>query len=455
MTKIKIIILSILGIILLGSYHKVLAFGISPAGIYNDRLMPGAKFEQSFTVSRSLEEKEDLIVLVEPDLGEIASWFSYEPSQSFDFPGNKSEVKLTIKVSVPPDAALKSYDGFIRVKATTKEKNTGVSIVKGVRMDVNLLTSNIVVSDLLVRAMRFADVKEGEPLSLTLTIENKGNVAVAPSKATVEVLNLNQEPIGTLTTDKADKVDANQTEDIVMDLPLTVALGKGEYFGVAKVYLGEKVLRQERLVFRVLEKTGEDMGGVEDGKTAKQKVTLNLGIKIGTYTVCYGLISLGIVLLILLALLPDKIKGKKRLVLVALAVVCLLTGGWCYLSKQKKTVTEVPQEKIDVPVSKKVDEPMVVTELATPSGTVKGAMVELREREVIEPVVISDSTGRPSYYVYEKADTSSRPIYAAREGESFKVISETSLFYNVVMEDGTSGWLPKAFVKDRETVEIP
>lgn len=52
------------------------------------------------------------------------------------------------------------------------------------------------------------------------------------------------------------------------------------------------------------------------------------------------------------------------------------------------------------------------------------------------------------YAIYKTADISSDILYKANEGEEFKVLSETDTWFEVELQDGSTGWLQKTIVKD-------
>jgi hypothetical protein len=160
---------------------------------------------------------------------------------------------LKVNIAVPSDTELKPTNGFIRIKAvgTQQDLNSSVSVVKGARLGVNLNTTDQDFVELLVRAIDIADVNGGDPIKSVLKVENKGNIAAGPDLVTLEIQNLNQQPITTLEDNTIDTIEPGETSEVTAEFIGSIEIG--EYFGVVKVYYQGTLLREETLVFNVLE----------------------------------------------------------------------------------------------------------------------------------------------------------------------------------------------------------
>lgn len=227
--------------------------GVSPAEIINDHLKPGGTITQQITLSQS-EPNEDIKVTITTDVGDANDWFSFKPGKEFTIPAGQSQFPIEVVINVPSDASLDQFKGAVRFTAVPadQERVGGVSIAKGGRLDVDLITTNKDVGDLLVRLIDIQDLDEGDSLNVDMKIENKGNVTDAPDKVTLEILDLNQNPLESLEATEFDTIEPSETKTIQAKFYPTV--GIGEFFGIVKVYYNDEVLREERLVFNINKK---------------------------------------------------------------------------------------------------------------------------------------------------------------------------------------------------------
>jgi len=238
------------GLVLLKGARPIWAgFGISPAGLYHQHLKPGTCFSQTFVISRA-DPDDELVAVIETDLAEIEDWFQFEPGKKFTLPSGKKRVDFEIKVCPPSEAPFQRYQGVIRVKAAPREEEiVGVSVVKGARIEVDLTTTEENFTDLIVRQIKISDVEGDQPIKVWLKIENRGNTVAAPDRLELEILDLRQQPLTTLTTEQLSPIPPSEIKEI--EVSLETDLGSGEYFVWAKVYLGDQLLRKERLVFQI------------------------------------------------------------------------------------------------------------------------------------------------------------------------------------------------------------
>ena len=419
-------------------------FGVSPSNIYHEYLKPGGHFEQKITLSRS-DPEEDLEVLVQPALEEMRDWFKFDPGMKFTFPKGQNRISLTAIVDVPADAPYKTYQGIIRVKAMTKESVAGgVAVVKGARVDVELVTTKVNVTEIEVRQMKMRDVVGGETLKLEIEAVNKGNTDVALS-AKVKVLNLQMQTLEELEDSEVGVLKPNETKTLVAEFE--TKLGQGEYFAEASV-LGEGVVvRKERLVFRISERLKieeiiikpERWG--EFGKliTDRSYVRRVIGeIILATMVVLLVWYGKKWWLLALLAL-----KAKRYLAVKILIGLLILAGLWVGVKQlgELRQGEEVEQD------TELIESPKGTSgvDVTTGDGWVEGLSTGENDR-----VAVIGETDR-AYPVYSEPDSQSRVVYYAKEGEDLRVLEERAQWYRVVLPDSTSGWLSKTSVKSTES----
>ena len=411
--------------------NKVFAgFGVSPGILGRENVKPGQSFEQEIVMSRSNPD-EDYEVLIETELDEMEGWITFDPGLKVDFPKGEKLLKVIARFSIPEAAAYKDYSGIIRFKASPKASAEGVSIVEGVRVDANISITEVDSPELRVRLLDIEDVVLGDKVKLLIRAENSGNVDIAPTRATLSIMDLQQNVIESLETTDIEIIPAFQTNDIYAEFPTELALG--EYFADAKVYFGEDLLREERLVFRIIEKVIVPESTTEDEST--------------TFITCDNylifIISIVAVIATCVVVISKKVKEskKKRVILITLLVTLLIVIGMGFFKhiKCRGMISEVSEDTKEESIEGAATERGVA---------IFDTVVGLDEAEPRETTI---KDGVLYYEVYESPDFDSKVIYYAVENEQLDFLEEKAKWYRVILEDGTVGWLPKISVKSVDT----
>ncbi len=428
-------------------------FGISPSDISNKHLMPGDHMEMEIVLSRS-DPIEDLDIVIEPALNEISSWFKFEPGMSFTFPKGQQRFPFKVIIDVPQDAPLNQFEGVIRIKASESGSDSGgVSIVKGARLDVELMTTDIAVTDLLVRSMNMKDVGQYSPLELIAKIENVGNTSSSPDEVKVTVMDLNQQPIKELVTTEIEEIEPYTTKEVSAYFD-DHGLEIGEYFGVGQIIKDGSVLREERMVFRVTE-GGESRVTLDGGDQGSDRFTKE--------NILSGLALLG--LLGALAYGFWRVLGKDKKYKKyekIFNIVLAISLGFLVIGVMGIVLTNIPsadkpqtletKEEIEATAdpesspNEDEDQAELTINEGTESAQVQGISTDNSENDNFNPLVVSNFEGE-GYPIYQEPNYTSSIIQIANEGETFDVIDENSRWYQVVLSDGTSGWLPKSSIK--------
>jgi len=430
-------------------------FGVSPSNIYHEYLKPGGHFEQKITLSRS-EADEELEIVVEPTLEELASWFTFDPGMRFTFPKGEHRISFTAIIDVPADAVFKTYGGVIRVKAISSGGPAGgVAIVKGARIDVELLTTELNVTQIEVKEMKMRDVVGEETLKLDINATNNGNTDVSPT-AQITIMDLQMQELETLEAKDFGVLTPNKTE--VLTAEFDTNLGTGEYFAEAAVLVNGTVARRDRLVFRIKDKVAEEI--INKPKLLQAKVVMDF---VSNNVVPVVIISLSASLLIATTVFKNKLvlllakKAKYLQIIRLILILATATSLLSILLKQRESnlnlntetnpetkIEEVGEEKPEVSI-----EPTTAT--ATEEGVVQGVFFENNEDNLDEPqsvLMVTANDGQVVYPLYTNPDITSKILYYAKSDETFDVIEEKSQWYRVVLPSGTSGWLPKESVKN-------
>lgn len=477
-----IITLLALGFAFAGKQSAFAGFGISPSDIINDHLKPGAHYEKTIVVSRS-DPTEDLKGTVEVEVEGANEWFTFNPGKDFLLPTGQERFPVTVIIDVPEDADLKNYSGTLRFTgASLDEEKAGVTIVKGARVQVQLATTDLDVTNLLVRALRFESTDNPESLNLYMYIENIGNTDAAPSLVKLDVIDLADKPIGSFETTEVEPIPAGESKEVTAKF--TTNLNTGEYYGLVKVYLGEDLLREERLYFKitvpqVTEETKEvpvAVGFAAEGGKFQQFISKY-----------WTLIALGVGGILLLALIllllsrrhkesEDKkvqtltpVEEKTNIALMSIIIILVILAGilfvLVYLTSTDNLVTKLPHlamvkttVKVPVDTENTTSESdysgveMASTEEITETQDVMGASIQNQnsdKKEAPKPgltVIGPQSNGY--YYIYAQPDLTSQIIYISKDGEALKVFDENNFWYGVYLPDGkTQGWIEKLSVK--------
>jgi hypothetical protein len=415
-------------------------FGVSPTDIYNEYLAPGMTFEKEFTLSRS-GSLEELDIYIEPDLGDITSWFTFSPGSVFKFEQGEDIKTFRVIVNVPQDAEYTEYDGVVRVKAVpSSEEIKGVSITQGVRLDAGLIVTEVVVRKLAILSIDALDAIVGEPVQIELLGENQGNTDVSPT-IKAKIMDLNMNILEEHDLSDFGVIEAGKTSTLTAQLPTSLPVG--EYFVEVQVLLDGEELRTERVVFNIREAEVEED---ED-----QNIPLIAGIidffrnNRAFVIVIFIAILLAIIIEILTYILTGKLwekekmekhrekpwailLGSKQLTRAALsfAVGFIILLGILLYPTLTMEVKEVSEET-----------PLITEE----TGETQGVQDTDFSLNVFPSIEV------PRYVVYVDPDTTSEIVYTAMENEEFDVIEETEGWYKVSLEDGNTGWLEKRVVK--------
>lgn len=242
-------------------------FGVSPPTITNTQLTPGSIYKQQIMLLRSSAD-EELKVKVKINATEIESWMSIDRGEEFMLPKGELQVPMVVTFKIPKGAELGNYTGNINVRiAPADDKGGGVAIALGARIDINLSLTNVSYADFLVRVISIPDFERlGAPWSwkiwsglynklfykirVVMSLENKGNVKVAPSKVAIEVWDLTKKDLLEKHEDKKlDTVKPFSTGEVTAKF--STKLPVGQYWAKIKVYKGQEVVNFYEIAFSV------------------------------------------------------------------------------------------------------------------------------------------------------------------------------------------------------------
>ncbi len=426
-------------------------FGISPSDIVNGHLKPGDHYEKTVIISRS-DPTEDLVATVDVDFEGIEDWFTFDPGQEFTLPKGEKRFPLKIVIDVPEDAPFQKYTGAIRIRAMSpEEQQSGVSIVKGAKVQVALATTELDVVDLLVRSLKIKQpVVSGEPVTLVMNIENVGNKESAPSKVELVVYDLADNEITTATATQIEKIEPGKTNEVTAEFYPEV--DPGEYFGVAKVYLGDNMIREAKMYFKIDEKPQISENQQPQVVTTTeidipeyiQFVQNNMYILLGV-----GALLLLIILIIIIVLIkkkPEKHASAAKHIpyIIFIFILLYLVYAIVIMYTAKDVIFKTTTTSL-TPVVQTTEE--TVTKPVNPEENVKGAETEIDRTQPTSTLTVAGPEYKGVYYVYNEPNENAKVVYEAKDGEELDVFDEQDGWYGILLPDGTSGWIKADSVK--------
>lgn len=453
-------------ILVLSSVVSVHAgFGISPSDITNDRLIPGDRYEKEFIISRS-DPFEPLRATIEVDSPEVESWLSFEPGLEFILPEGENRVPFTVIVTVPEDAPLGTFEGAFRVIGNSlEEQAAGVTLVKGARVDVVFATTDIEVTELTVRSLEVLDTENADNLQLAMKIENKGNTQSAPDDVVLEVFNLLNESVATVSAQPDGVVQPGEISDLVVSFDTD--LDAGEYFGEATVYLAGTALREEKLFFRILQPSLTDTR--KQSADALQIGYLRQLFSDDTSALSLAAIALGVAIIagvfVVVSLFLWKINPKLRqklwwkidvIVLLVVMILALLVVASEMRREQMRLV-------VDQNIINKLEETSILGvedeqagAVGQDNGSIQGAATDdprtgVRVEEAVEPFHVRGTETLGIYFVYSSPSMNADIVTQVSEGTRLPTINENKEWYQVIIP-GTddTGWIKKAHIQSAQ-----
>lgn len=446
-----------------------LGFGITPAEIYVEDLKPGGHLEREIFVTRQPDEvNEELDVVLETDLGEMESWFSFDPGRQFPFPLGKNVTSFKVMVDVPKGVDIRNFDGRITAKGTTgKKASTGVTIVKGAILGIDITTSDSDAAELKVLSMQAPDVNQGDPVRLLVNVENVGNIAAALDEVNMEVMDLFEKPIESLSDTTLPPVEPFTTQEF--EAQFNSELEKGQYrVDASAVFMGEEIFRK-KMILTVNAKPAQID---EQLKEEARREAIRYGVGSISFRLGLALIALGGLLLAAILLILFKqaatekpryavkftklIKDNKKFAwfMTILSVAFIILGFYLYLSsngevnnKNNIEPNTIPQTDQTVPASESAETKDTDQKEVKGVSTQKAAEFVTDERS---SGLVVEKPGTPGLYpIFSEPNYGAEIIYEAEDGETFTVTSMEGEWYKVILEDGSSGWLHQTSVGNR------
>ena len=255
--KIRLGLLLIAVLFILSFQPAFAGFGVSPSLVDVNNLVPGASFERTVYLIQGTPET-DLTVALSVDSEQASEWLSFPDADENGhvlIPAGVQQFPVRVQVTVPTDTDLGIYRAFVRANTAPAGNGGQVVIALAGKITFAMTVGDDVISQYSVASVRIHDITPNTSPVVSLTISNTGNVPAGPDAATFELFNKFGDvrlAYGQVDGGIADTPGFSEG-DIVLDFPIEVTLGVGEYWGYLKVYEEGKVIKEERTPFRVRE----------------------------------------------------------------------------------------------------------------------------------------------------------------------------------------------------------
>ena len=225
------------------------SFGISPAEITYEYLRPGTSIEKEFLLSRSTADYPARIE-IEKHVEGANDWIKIEPGNEFEFSQGERTKSMKVIISPPEDVRYRSFTGYIIVKIHEGSQTTGVAVVKGLGITVDLNTTWVDYVRLLVRELRIPDLFEKDPLMLIIKAQNQGNQSATLDRVEIKVLDTLENEEFTAVHEDFELVEPSITKELAINFEND--LTSGEYQADIKVFYQDQI-KEDSLFFNVLE----------------------------------------------------------------------------------------------------------------------------------------------------------------------------------------------------------
>jgi hypothetical protein len=247
----------------LGTLVASASFGITPPYVRNTSLTRNSTYEQQILLVRG-DPNMPLNAQITIDAPEIQDWVEIVQGNTILLPRGEQKVPMTVRIKVPADAKYQEYEGKIRIRtqATDDQISEGVvSISLGAQVDINLNVIDRVIEDFRVRKISVSDLNEGHKfgwlffpgkINFAMSLENTGNVDIAPSKVQFRIYDRTGAVLleETTHTGRLKKIAPYLTEEITASLP--TRLPAGSYMARYAIFNGDDVKQEGELNLSVL-----------------------------------------------------------------------------------------------------------------------------------------------------------------------------------------------------------
>jgi hypothetical protein len=177
----------------------------------------------------------------------IKEWISFDPASAHVNLGAPAEFKVIVE---PLDASLGVYQGYVivHVLSSGNALTTTVATATDIKTTVGITDEEITQSN--VEEVIVKDFEVGNPLKISILIENKGNMPVLPYFE-MNILDINKENV--LQTFVSEEKTLNPASLGLIEEEISNELSIGKYYADIAVKANGMILREHLLSFFVVE----------------------------------------------------------------------------------------------------------------------------------------------------------------------------------------------------------
>jgi len=290
------------------SYFFIMPFSVAAIGqiaspIIIENAVNGQEYQDLLTLFNSSEKEETFKLTATDSIADWTKFFSYGTSNTeiSEFKiGANSNINAIVKFLVPDSMPNGTYEGrivFAMVKSTDKN-DTNVAINQQISRKVSIkVTNNSAPSGIITIKPEKQHLGKNEPLKISVTTFNSGNVTIKPY---VELeIQQNDKTIDNIIYpyDKNRNGIAPRDSENSIASWQTVNYQNGKYKAIVRVYLDQKIAKEDWIAFSI----NNDLTGL-----AAANISKSLG------DTWYMIAAFGIGLFILIGLLVKKFLKKQE-----------------------------------------------------------------------------------------------------------------------------------------------
>ncbi len=231
------------------------AFGVSPPAFRTEHALKGSTYSQIIYLVRD-QADEELNIAAKLDINDrIRSWFVINDGKEIIIPKGVRQFPVNVTLKIPKDANLGVYNGtmsFVGAPARAGQ----VTIALGAEVTINIIVGTGIYRKFSVPLIEFLDIEEGWSPRMNVKVNNEGNIAENLDRAVYELY----DQFGAVRlayiqkNDGFPEIEPFTIRDFIVEFPIDLHLGVGNYWGSVSLMKDEKVIATQRTVFKVLEK---------------------------------------------------------------------------------------------------------------------------------------------------------------------------------------------------------
>ncbi len=201
------------------------SIGVSPGNAIFDNMLKGGYAEAIVTVSTN--SIDPVVTSLEVD-GEILDWLTLEPDNETFTMSSAEPYLLKLIIQPPPDARSDYYTGsieFITEMFGDVTGRAGGFVRAGVKLIIETIVSDEEIIACRAGGFDFEDMEVTDPLKLSLTVINDGNVRLRPT-ISYDIWDQNQENLVLTGNFRADEILPTTRAEIRRSISNELAIGQ-------------------------------------------------------------------------------------------------------------------------------------------------------------------------------------------------------------------------------------